>query len=125
VLFSVLPALYLLRTEARSFLQHGSNRTLGNRQNRRVRIWLIGLQVFGCTALLFVTGLFSKSLLHLLHQEKGFETGHVAFAQVNLSSQTHGPLESRIAFIDGVLQNLRNNPGVRAAGFVSALPLEG
>jgi predicted permease len=125
LLFSVLPAWYLLRTNPQGFLHQSNSRSLGNRQSRRLHTWLIGLQVFGCTALLFVTGLFSKNLLLLLHQEKGFETEHVAFAQVNLSGQTYGPAQSRIAFIDSVLENLRAESGVQAAGFISALPLEG
>jgi predicted permease len=125
LLFSVLPALYLLRTDPQAFLQQRNDRALGNRQSRRLHTWLIGLQIFGCTALLFVTGLFSKNLLNLLHQEKGFETGQVAFAQVTLSGETYGPAQTRVAFIDAVLENLRSISGVQAAGLISTLPLEG
>ncbi|MEX2263696.1 MAG: ABC transporter permease [Bryobacteraceae bacterium] len=125
VLFSILPALSLLRTDPQGFLQQGTSRAVGNRIGRRFHSWLIGFQVFGCTALLLVTGLFSKNLLSLMYQEKGFETEQVAFAQVNLSGQTHGPAHSRIAFIDSVLESLRGIPGAQAAGLVSAMPLEG
>jgi predicted permease len=124
VLFSILPALSLLRIDPQAFLQNG-NRALGNRIGRRLHGWLIGLQVFGCTALLLITGLFSKNLLNLMYQEKGFETEQVAFAQVNLSGQTYGPAQSRVAFIDSVLERLRAISGVQAAGFVSVMPLEG
>jgi predicted permease len=124
VLFGMLPALKLLRTDPQSSLQQGS-RTLGNRQGRRLRSLLIGLQVFGCTVLLLITGLFSKSLLYLTHQEKGFETEHVAIAEVSLSGKSYAVDQSRIAFNDGVLQNLRAISGVQAAGLVSAMPLEG
>lgn len=125
LLFSSLPALNLLRTDPQVFLQQGNNRAIGNRESRRLNVWLVGLQVFGCTVLLLVTGIFSKNLLHLIYQEKGFETEHVAFAQVNLSGQTYGPAPTRIAFIDAVLENLRAISGVQAAGFVSTMPLEG
>jgi predicted permease len=124
VLFGVLPALKLLRTDPQPSLQQGS-RTLGNRQGRRLRALLIGLQVFGCTVLLLVTGLFSKSLLYLTHQERGFETEHVAIAEVTLSGKSYDTNQSRIAFDDGVLQNLRAISGVQSAGLVSAMPLEG
>ena len=124
ILFGVLPALRLLRTNPQASLQQGS-RTLGNRQSRRLRALLIGLQVFGCTVLLLVTGLFAKSLLNLTHQEKGFETEHVAVAEVTLSGKSFAADQSRIAFNDAVLQNLRAIPGVQTASMVSAMPLEG
>ena len=124
ILFGILPALKLLRTDPQMCLQQGS-RTLGNRQGRRLRALLIGMQVFGCTVLLLITGLFSKSLLYLTHQEKGFETERAAIAEVSLSGKNYGADQTRVAAIDGVLQNLRAIPGVQAAGLVSAMPLEG
>ena len=98
---------------------------MGNRQSSRLRGLLIGLQVFGCTVLLLVTGLFAKSLLYLTHQDKGFETGHAAIAEVTLSGKSYAPGPARIAFIDGALENLRAISGVQAAGLGSAMPLEG
>jgi len=124
VLFGVLPALRLFRADSQTSLQQGS-RTLGNRQSRRLRSLLIGLQVFGCTVLLLVTGLFAKSLLHLLHQDKGFEAGHVAIAEVSLPAKTYATDQSRTAFDDAVLRNLREISGVQSAGLVSTMPLEG
>jgi predicted permease len=124
VLFGILPALKLMRTDPQAALQQGG-RAPGSRQSKRLRTWLIGLQVFGCTALLLVTGLFSKSLLNLLHQDKGFETGEVAIAEVRLAGGAYDAGASRTAFDDGVLRNLRDLPGVRTAALVSAMPLEG
>ncbi len=84
------------------------------------------MQVAGCTALLLVTGLFSKSLLHLLGQEKGFDTGQVAVAEVRLTPQTDtAEDQSRVNFDDGVLANLRAIPGVQSVALVSAMPLDG
>ena len=114
-----------LTHDPQAALQQSGSRTLGSRQGHRLRAWLIGLQVFGCTVLLLVTGLFSKSLLYLLHQDKGFETGHVAIAEADLPRNTYGADPSRTAFDDAVLRNLRAIPGVQSAGLVSAMPLEG
>jgi predicted permease len=125
ILFGVLPALRLLRIPPLASLQQGSSRTLGSRQTRRLRAALIGLQVFGCTVLLLVTGLFAKSLLYLLHQDKGFETGRGAIAEVRLAGKSYGDAGSRIAFDDAVLRNLREISGVQWVGMVSAMPLEG
>jgi predicted permease len=125
LLSGMLPALRLLSTDPQASLQQSNSRAVGSRQSNRLRTWLIGLQVFGCTALLLVTGLFSKSLLYLLRQDKGFETGQVSIAEVRLSFKTYGAEQSRMAFDDAVLQNLRAIPGVQTAGLVSAMPLEG
>jgi predicted permease len=98
---------------------------LGSRQGNRLRRWLIGLQVAGCTALLLVTGLFSKSLLHLLGEDKGFDTDHVTVAEVRLTPQSYGKDQSRVNFNDGVLANMRAIPGVQSAAMVSAMPFDG
>jgi predicted permease len=124
LLFGTLPALRLLRADPQSSLQQSSNRVPGTRQSGRLRAWLIGMQVFGCTALLLVTGLFSKSLLQLLHRDKGFETWDAAVAEVRLGN-SYASSQSRATFDDAVLENLREVPGVQSAGLVSAMPLEG
>ncbi len=125
ILFGLAPALKFLKTEPQRALQRNTARALGTRRSRELRAWFIGLQVFGCTALLLVTGLFAKSLLNLLTSDKGFQSGHVVIAQVNLSGKAYAKNQPRLVFDDAVLHNLRTLPGVRSAGLVSAMPLEG
>jgi predicted permease len=125
VLCGMLPALRLLHTDPQAALQQNNNRAIGGSHSRRVRNALIGLQVFGCTALLLVTGLFSKSLLHLLQQDKGFDTANVTVAEARLPSLSYDADPKRVAFDDAVLAKLRAIPGVESAGLVSAMPLEG
>jgi predicted permease len=125
LLSALLPAVRLLAVDPQASLQQSSSRSFGSRHGNRLRRWLIGLQVAGCTALLLVTGLFSKSLLHLLGEEKGFDTGQVAVAEVRLTPQSYGTDQSRVNFDDAVLSNLRSIPGVEAAAIVSAMPLGG
>jgi len=124
VVSGLLPALRLMSADPHAFLQQGS-RSVGSRQSHRLRRWLIAMQVCGCTALLLITGLFSKSLLHLLQQDKGLETEGVAVAEVRLTPEAYKTPQSRIAFDDAVLANLRAIPGVRSAGMVSAMPFDG
>jgi predicted permease len=125
LLFGMLPALRLMHVDPQAALQQNNSRPVGNRRSRKLSAWLIGMQVFGCTVLLLITGLFLKSLLHLLYQEKGFETARVAIAEVDLPHKTYASAESRIAFNDAVLRALRALPGVESAALVSAMPLEG
>jgi predicted permease len=125
LLSGMVPALRLLSADPQASLQQNSSRATGSKPGHQLRTWLIGLQVFGCTALLLVTGLFAKSLLYLLHQDKGFETEHITVAEVGLPPKLYSADQSRVAFIDAVLQSMRSIPGVRSAGLVSAMPLEG
>lgn len=121
----ILPAIRLVSIDPQSSLQENSSRAFGSRSGSRTRTLLIAVQVCGCTALLLVTGLLSRSLLHLLRQDKGFETEHVSIAEAKLPPKLYGEDQTRIAFIDDVLHGLRSQPGVEAAGFISAMPLDG
>ena len=115
LLFGAMPALKGLSTDPQRALQRSSGRTQGARQTRLVRNWLIGLQVFACTALLLVTGLFAKSLWHLLSSDKGFSAQHVTLAEVDLPDTSYRESSTRIRFDDGALRNLRELPGVQSA----------
>ncbi len=120
LLFGILPALRLLRSDPQTSLQQSGSRMPGTRQSGRLRASLIGMQVFGCTALLLVTGLFSKSLLHLLHQDKGFETGARGCTKPkSASARLLRRLRRRAVYNDAVLQNLRAVPGIQSAGLVT------
>jgi predicted permease len=125
VLSGLIPAFRLMRTDPQVALQQNTGRAMGSRESHALRGWLIGAQVFGCTALLLVTGLFAKSLLYLLNQDMGFSTQRVALAEVRLPPATYAKDLSRVAFNDGVLQNLREIGGVQVAGMTSAMPLAG
>lgn len=125
LLAGLLPALRTLRTDPHSAMQQGSSRTHGSRSSHTARSWLIGLQVFGCTALLLVTGLFVRSLTYLLNQDKGFETAQVAVAELRLPSKYYQNANDRVALIDNLLDGLRRIPSVESAAYMSAMPLEG
>lgn len=125
LLFGIIPAIKLAGTDPQNALQQNSSRTQASRQTRRLRLSLIGLQVFGCTALLLITGLFAKSLLTLLRSDRGFDSGSVVTAEVNLRVLAYDKEERRIAFDDGLLARLQTLPGVTSAALLSAMPLEG
>lgn len=123
LLFGILPALRFLRIRPQQALQ-GIGRSSGSRNSYLLRSWLIGGQVFACTALLLVTGLFARSLIDLLTSDKGFSTGHVVVATVNLQGKAFTD-DKRSNFDEGVLDRLRTLPGVQSAAMVSAMLLQG
>jgi predicted permease len=123
ILFGLLPALRFLRIRPQQALQGGGGPS-GSRRSHILRRWLIGGQVFACTTLLLVTGLFARSLIRLLTADKGFSTSHVVIATVNLQGKAFTD-EKRAAFDDGALDKLRMLPGVQSASMVSAMLLQG
>jgi predicted permease len=125
ILFGMLPALRLAHVPPQEALQANSGRATGGRRSRTASRWLVAIEVAGCAALLTITGLFGKSLLHLMTQDRGFDTRRVAVAQVELSRKTKNDPAGRVAFDDSVLEALHAIPGVESAGLVSAMPLEG
>jgi predicted permease len=120
----LLPALRLLRIKPQQALQ-GTKGSSGSRRSALLRRWLVGAQVFACTTLLLVAGLFAKSLAHLSTFDKGFSTDHVIAADVLLQRTDFKEDKLRITFDDGVLDKLRSLPGVQSGSLVSSMILEG
>ncbi len=125
VLFGLAPTLKLLTVDPQAALQQNNNRSAGSRGSSQARYWLIGVQVFACTALLLVTGLLTSSLWHLLTGDKGFSSAQVTAAQVELQNAGNAEDFRRLAFDDAVLDKLRSLPGIDSAALLSAMPLEG
>ena len=125
LLFGIMPGLNSVRADPQKALQQNSNRAAGSRKGRRLRLALIGLQVFGCTTLLLITGLFAKSLATLLSGDRGFDATNVVAAEVSVSGPAYTKAPERSAFDEGALNRLRSLPGVKSAALVSAMPLDG
>jgi predicted permease len=123
-IFGVVPALRVLHIKPQQALQ-GMGRTSGSRRSGLLRRSLVGAQVFACTTLLLVAGLFAKSLIHLSTSDKGFSTDHIVAADVYLQGNAFGEDKDRATLQDGVLEKLRALPGVQSASLVSYMLLTG
>lgn len=124
LIFGVLPALRVLHIKPQQALQ-GIGRSAGSRRSNSLRRWLVGAQVFACTTLLLVAGLFAKSLIHLSSMDRGFSADNVVAADVYLQGKTFSADKDRASFNDGVLDKLRALPGVESASLVSYMLLTG
>jgi predicted permease len=124
-LFGLLPAWRIARAEPMDALKAGSVATTESRRTRRVRDGLVGLEVGLSTVLLILAGLLTASLINVLHVNAGFSPENVLAARVVLPPQSYAKPEPRLQFYRGVLARLRAVPGVREAGWISLLPLEG
>jgi predicted permease len=124
-LFGVLPAWHIAHTEPQDALKSGATNTTESRRTRTLRSSLIGLEVALSTVLLILAGLFTSSLAHLLRVNTGFSAERVLAADVALPLDSYSSSAASERFYDQVLATIRALPGVRSAGWINILPLEG
>jgi predicted permease len=137
VLTSLLPALFVARTDPQPALQAAS-RGLGSRSiGSRVSGWLVTAEVALSTLLLIATGLLFHTLWNLEHTRLGFDVTRVStftsmpadasgFANMNVSkSNEPAPTSVATLFYQPVLERMRHVPGVQEAALISSPPLSG
>ncbi len=125
LLSGILPALRLARSEPAGALRSGGRSVTENAHGLQMRSVLVSAEVALSTVLLIAAGLLLHSFVRLMKIDKGFETESVIAADVMLPGTRYGTDEARMKFYDRLLAKTRSLPGVRHAGLVSVLPLEG
>lgn len=123
LLFGILPALQLSRTNVNETLRDEGR---GSSSSRR-RVQLKGLLVVGQVALslllLIGAGLLVRSFVGLLHVDPGFDAHSLLTMNVSLPTVKYAKPEQQIAFFDELLRRVSAAPGVRDAAVSAALPL--
>jgi len=137
ILSSLLPALFVARTDPQPALQNASrgvgSRTLG----ARVSGWLVALEVAISAVLLIATGLLFHTLWNLQHARLGFDVTRVTsftvmpadaagFANMAVSQAGEkAPTSIATLYYQPVLERIRQLPGVQEAALISCPPLSG
>jgi len=137
ILTSVLPALFVARTDPQPALQAAS-RGLGSRSiGSRVSGWLVAGEVTLSTLLLIATGLLFHTLWNLEHTKLGFDVTHVStfmsmpadasgFANMSVSKNNEpAPTSVATLFYRPALERMRQMPGVQEAALITCPPLSG
>ncbi len=124
LLAGLAPALGLSGSNANLALRSGG-RTGIHRRQVRLRSSFVMLQVTLALTLLFTAGLVFRTLSGLLHEPMGFDPAHILNAEVDLSSANYANKDMWTDFYVPLLQRVRNVAGVRAAGLISVLPIQG
>jgi predicted permease len=137
VLTSLLPALFVARTDPQPALQAAS-RGLGSRSiGSRVSGWLVAAEVALSTLLLIATGLLFHTLWNLQHTHLGFDVTRVTsftampanaagFANMSVSEAKEGASTSvATLFYRPTLERIRQLPGVQDAALITSPPLSG
>jgi putative ABC transport system permease protein len=125
VLFGLIPAWRASRSQPQDALRTGGRSTTQSRHGLRVSEVLVGAEVALSAMLLVAAGLLVGSLLHVLKVDQGFRAANVLTVTVTLPSARYPENHQRTAFFDRLLPAVHQVPGVRSAGLISTLPLQG
>jgi putative ABC transport system permease protein len=125
LLFGLAPAWRAALSEPQDALRSGGRSATASRHGLRVSELLVTVEVALSAALLVAAGLLVGSFLRILGAEQGFHADNVLTVGVNLSGPKYRAEKQRSAFFDRLLAAVQPLPGVKSAGLISALPLQG
>ncbi len=125
LLVAWLPAAHLAGSDPQPLLRATTGAIAGTRRARRLRGWLVGAEMALSTLLVIGAGLLVASLARVLHVERGFQAQHAIATRVTIPESRYPSADTRTAFFERSLRELRRLPGVTSAAFVSGLPLTG
>ncbi len=123
--FAVVPALSAARADLHSAVRSQGRSDTGGESAGRVRRTLITAQVALAAILLVGAGLLIRSFAATLRVQPGLSTDHVLSAQVRIDGPRYDSATVINAFYSRVLDEIRQAPGVEAAGAVMVLPFQG
>ena len=123
ILFGLLPALVLSRTQASEALKDGTRSATGARGRRWNRLLVITEVALAC-AVLMASALLVRSVSRMLHASTGVTSEGVITAALQLP-QTGYPTWAKVdQGYQALLDSIRSQPGVESAGAGSVLPLD-
>lgn len=104
------------RTTTVGMVATGSMRTQSaSRETVRVRHALVGVEVGAAVVLLVAAGLLIQSAARLSAVNPGFRTDNIVTFQVGLPMSGYAEPAVRVRFIEGVVERLKQLPGVEEA----------
>ncbi len=122
VLFGLLPAIRLSRVNLQDTLKQGTARS-GVGGNRALRQSLVVVEVALALLLSVGAGLLLRSFQRLITVNLGFEPDRVLTMRVFASPVKYGDDRKRSQYVEKIVREIRNTPGVQAASSVHFLPL--
>jgi predicted permease len=125
LLFGVMPALQISKSDLQTTLREGGRSGAGDRSGQRVRRVLVVAEVALALTLLVGAGLLVRSSARLSGVDPGFDPNDVLTFSLSLPELEY-PSDTAInAFFDAVIPAIERIPGVQAAGATSVMPFGG
>lgn len=123
LLFGLIPALVCASTQASEALKDGTRTSTGVR-GRRLSGMLVVAEVALACAVLVASALLVRSVNRMMHAPTGVETEGVVTAMLQLEGAAYGPWPKVEQFYSALLDAVRRQPGIEAAGAANAITLE-
>lgn len=122
VLFGLLPALRLSRVNLHDALKQGTVRG-GLGGNRTLRQSLVVAEIALALLLSVGAGLLLRSFQRLTGVDLGFNSDHLVSLDVSISRVKYPDEPKQALYLERLLGEIRETPGVRAASSTDFLPL--
>ncbi|MDQ2980102.1 MAG: ADOP family duplicated permease, partial [Acidobacteriota bacterium] len=122
VALGLLPAVSR-RKDLAAALHEGGERSTSGLGRHRVRDVLIVSQVAISFVLLIGAGLMVRTLWNLQQVDPGFQTERVLTSRTALNFTKYDTPEKRLAFVEQLLQRMRNEQGVVSVAMAGTFPL--
>jgi putative ABC transport system permease protein len=123
IAFGLVPALRVSKVDLTAALGGGRDPRAG-RSSLQLQSGLIIGQVAFSLALLVGAGLMYQSFLTVSAADPGFDPKPLLTMRIYLAGDAYDPASAKTAFFRGVVECLREVPGVSAATATSAIPSE-
>jgi ABC-type antimicrobial peptide transport system, permease component len=122
VLFGIAPALRSARININEALRYGKTSGL---EGSRIQSLLASSETAIAMALLIASGLLIQSLAKMQAVDPGFNPQNVLTAHIALPREKYPQAFEQKAFFTQLLHKLQMQPGIKAAGAISYLPMTG
>ena len=123
-LVGLLPALRARRLDLNAALADGGRGSSSATQHRTQSALVIA-EVALTVVLLASAGLLLRSLARAASVDPGFDARGVLAFDLSLPDASYPTREERLAFVSALLERLRSEPGVDAAGTAMGIPFAG
>jgi predicted permease len=123
LMFGLLPALVISRTETRDALKLGARSTPSGRTRRWTTLLVVTEVALACAALV-ASALLVRSVGKMLRAPIGVVPSNVVVARLQLSGGSYATWDDVQQFYTVLLDEIRSQPGIDAAGAATALPLD-
>jgi predicted permease len=124
ILFGIIPALQILKSDLRQELQEAGRSSVGGVHNR-FRDVLVVSEVALAVVLLVGAGLMLRSLQQVLNQDPGFDTTNLLTLSLAVPEKAYADGRQQQALQRRLLKDIHALPGVRDVAAVSIVPLSG
>ena len=124
VLFGLIPALYVSRSNAGEALKDAARGSSGA-HSARTRQLLVVAEVALSLVLLAGAGLLIRSLIELRRVNPGFTADKAVAMELSLPDTRYPDKAAQVGFYNRLLAEMRSLPGVASSAISTTLPLSG